>query len=111
MDSAEIQDKENIIALTLSSSAKVDKHPANVIFRLSSDYAQNSSSNKILSNYIKNISQEILHKHFIEEDFRELFDLKDSVKMSQFIQLRENEIKNRERVFVESLGINYSEEE
>ena len=111
MDSAEIQDKENIIALTLSSSAKVDKHPANVIFRLSSDYEQNSSSNKILSNYIKNISQEILHKHFIEEDFRELFDLKDSVKMSQFIQLRENEIKNRERVFVESLGINYSEEE
>ncbi len=74
----------------------------NMLFLLNSEFKYNN-----LDYFIKNASDEILERHFITPEIKEHY-LKDET--GKFIVEREELIMKKEKEFVESLGISYTEE-
>lgn len=99
----EIQEREGIKEIFITS--KKDRTPANIIFRLSSEF-EKEPQNKTVKGFIENSSTEILSKHFITP---EMVNLYKQDKIDEFILKREKRIKEKEKEFVKKLRIKYSE--
>lgn len=93
-----IQERESLKSLFISS--KKDKNPSNIILRLSSEFEENRDRKQI-DNFIVSSSREILEKHFITQ---EAVDLYKQEKIDEFIKAREENLKLKERQFIEKLG-------
>jgi len=98
-----IQEREGIKEFFID--LKNDRKPSNVILRLSSDF-ESKADKKPISAFIEDSEYEILEKHFITE---EMVDLYKQNRTDDFLLKRDEYIKLRERKFLKSLGIGYSE--
>jgi hypothetical protein len=82
---------------------KKDRTPANMILRLGSEFERDSQK-KDIKNFISNSPNNVLEKYFIDEamvqDFR-------NNRIDDFVNKREALIKEKERSFVDNLGIDY----
>lgn len=99
----EIQDREGIKEIFISTSSKKDRTPANIILRLSSEFEEDKNK-KYLHNFIETSPIEILDKHFITP---KMVDLYKEGKIDDFISERENYLKLQESKFVKQMGIKY----
>jgi uncharacterized protein with ParB-like and HNH nuclease domain len=98
----EIQDKEGIKEIFISTSSRKDKSPANIILRLSSEFEE-FRDKKQINAFIQNSSAEILDRHFITQEMTYLLD----IDVDEFISEREVNLKLKERDFVGKLKIRY----
>lgn len=80
--------------------------PANMILRLGSEF-DSDKNKKEIDNFITESSIEILEKYFINEEIKQLFL---EGKEELFLSTREQLIQQKEKEFVESLGISYTNE-
>lgn len=103
VNNEEIQEREGIKEIFITS--KKDRTPANIIFRLSSEFEKDQKS-KTVKGFIENSASEVLSKHFITQEMVNLFKQE---KIDEFILKREKLIKQKEREFVKELGIKYSD--
>jgi uncharacterized protein with ParB-like and HNH nuclease domain len=98
-----IQERESLKSLFIYS--KKDKNPSNIILRLSSNFEE-SREKKQIDSFIVSSSREVLERHFITQ---EIVDLYKQDKIDDFIKAREENLKSKERQFVEQLeGIRYT---
>ncbi len=102
VNNEEIQEREGIKEIFITS--KKDRTPANIIFRLSSEFEKNQQ-NKTVKGFIENSSLEELSKHFITQEMVTLYKQNN---LDEFISKREKLIKSKEAEFVKKLGIKYS---
>ncbi|QSJ19797.1 DUF262 domain-containing protein [Nostoc sp. UHCC 0702] len=100
----EIQDREGLKEIFISSSSKKDRNPANIILRLSSEFEENKERKQI-KNFIETSSTHLLDKHFITE---EMVDLYKQDRIDDFISKRESYLKLKESKFVEKMEIRYT---
>jgi hypothetical protein len=77
--------------------------PANMILRMGSEFEKNKE-NKDISDFIKNSDTQTLEKYFINEKIKQLHI---DGKSDEFIKAREQLIQEKEKEFVECLGITY----
>jgi hypothetical protein len=77
--------------------------PANMILRLGSEFEKNKE-NKDISDFIKNSDTQTLEKYFINEKIKQLHI---DGKSDEFIKAREQLIQEKEKEFVNSLGVTY----
>jgi len=105
IEDAEIQDREGIKEIFISTSSKKDRNPANIILRLSSEFEEDKDKKQI-SNFIKNSDIEILEKHFITA---EMVDLYTEDNIDDFLSKREEFLKLKESEFVKEMGIIYDQ--
>lgn len=101
--STEIQERESFKDIFIVS--KKDRTPGNIILRFASEFEKNYE-NKNINTFINNSPKDTLNSHFITEKIANLFK---QGKIEDFIQEREKYIKFKEKEFVESLGIKYTE--
>jgi hypothetical protein len=101
IESDEVQYREGIKEIFISS--KKDRTPANIIFRLSSDFEEDKSRKQV-DNFIETSPSEVLKQHFITQ---EMVDLYREDKMDDFISKREDYLKLKESEFVNKMGIRY----
>ncbi len=99
----EIPEREGFKEIFITS--KRDRTPANIIFRLSSEFEEDKDK-KALDNFIMNSPESILEKHFINSNMVNLFE---SNNLDEFLLERDEFVKDSERNFVENLGIKYSD--
>ncbi|MBW4575353.1 MAG: DUF262 domain-containing protein [Aphanothece sp. CMT-3BRIN-NPC111] len=105
IQNGEIQDREGVKEVFISSSPKKDRTPANIILRLSSEFEEDKAK-KQLNNFIQASSPELLKQHFITI---EMVDLYKENKIDDFISQRETYLKLKESEFVERIGITYTD--
>jgi hypothetical protein len=98
----EISEKEGIKEIFISS--KRDRTPANIIFRLSSEFEEDKNK-KMLENFISLSPVDVLEKHFIT---KEMVTLYNEGLIEEFLLAREDILKTAERFFVEKLGVKYT---
>jgi hypothetical protein len=103
VEDSEIQDREGIKEIFISTSSKKDRNPANIILRLSSEFDENKDKKQI-SNFIKNSDAEVLKKHFITP---EMVDFYKQGNIEDFLSKREEYLKLKESEFVEKMEIKY----
>lgn len=101
IESNEVQYREGIKEIFISS--KKDRTPANIIFRLSSDFEEDKNK-KLIDNFIETSPSEVLKQHFIT---KEIVDLYKEDKIDDFILKREDYLKLKESEFVNKIGIRY----
>jgi hypothetical protein len=89
----EIQDKEGLKEIFISTSSKKDRSPANILLRLSSEFEEDEGRKKINS-FIEASSDEVLNRHFIT---REMVDLYRNNDIDRFIAEREAHLKSEEK--------------
>ncbi|MCX7068927.1 MAG: DUF262 domain-containing protein [Methylococcales bacterium] len=77
--------------------------PANMILRLGSEFEKDKDK-KDISYFIKNSDAQTLEKYFINEKIKKLYI---DGKVEEFIKAREQLIQEKEKEFVNSLGITY----
>jgi hypothetical protein len=100
----EIQDREGLKEIFISTSSNKDRTPANILLRLSSEFEENKDKKRINS-FIETSSPEVLNRHFITQ---EMVGLYRQGKVDNFISERENYLKLKEGEFVEEMGIRYT---
>jgi hypothetical protein len=103
IENNEVQDREGIKEIFISSSSKKDRTPANIILRLSSEFEEDKNKKQI-KNFIETSASEVLRQHFITE---EMVDLYKEDKIDDFISKREDYLKLKESEFVTKMGIKY----
>ncbi len=101
---SEIQNREGVKEIFISSSSKKDKTPANIILRLSSEF-EDEKEKKQLNKFIEDSPIEVLNRHFITE---EMINLYKQDRIDDFITKRESNLKLQESKFVEKMGIIYT---
>jgi hypothetical protein len=101
----ELQDREGLKEIFISTSSKKDRSPANILLRLSSEFEKDGEKKQI-DNFIETYSPEILNRHFITEEMVELYR---KGNVDEFISEREIYLKSKEKEFVEKLGIKYTD--
>jgi len=101
----ELQDREGLKEIFISTSSKKDRSPANILLRLSSEFEKDGEKKQI-NNFIETYSPEILNRHFITE---EMVGLYRQGNVDEFISEREIYLKSKEKEFVEKLGIRYTD--
>ena len=101
IENSEIQDMEGIKEIFISS--KKDRNPANIILRITSEFEEDKEKKQI-KNFINNSTEEVLIKHFITAEMRDLYQQN---KMDNFILERDEYLKSKEREFVEKMNITY----
>jgi hypothetical protein len=77
--------------------------PANMILRLGSEFEKDKEK-KDISYFIKNSDTQTLEKYFINEKIKQLYI---DNKVEEFIKAREQLIQEKEKEFVDGLGITY----
>ena len=104
IENSEIQDREGVKEIFISSSSKKDRTPANIILRLSSEFEEDKEK-KQTNNFIETSSIEVLNRHFITQKMVILYK---QDKIDNFISEREVFLKEKEKEFVEKMGIRYT---
>jgi uncharacterized protein with ParB-like and HNH nuclease domain len=99
----EIQLSEGIKEFFIDPASKKDKSPANILLRLASEFEVDKSK-KTPDSFIKNSNIETLERHFIT---KEMLDLYKQGKIEDFLQKREDYMKEKEKAFVEQWDIKY----
>jgi len=102
-----IQDREGVKEIFISTSSKRNRIPANIILRLSSEFEEDEEKKQI-SNFIKTSSTEVLDKYLITQEMVNLYRQNED-DVDEFISLREEYLKLKEKEFVEELGIKYTD--
>jgi hypothetical protein len=100
----EIQDKEGVKEIFISTSSKKDRTPANIILRLSSEFEEDKHRKQV-DVFIENSSSEVLTRHFITQEMIDLY----RENVDEFISKREIFLRLKEREFAESLEIKYTD--
>ncbi|BAY43616.1 hypothetical protein SAMD00079811_11960 [Scytonema sp. HK-05] len=103
IENSEIQDREGVKEIFISSSSKKDRTPANIILRLSSEFEEDKEK-KQTNNFIETSSIEVLNRHFITQEMVILY----KQDKESFISEREKVLKEKEKEFVEKRGIRYT---
>ena len=103
IENSDIQDREGVKEIFLSSSSKKDRTPANIILRLSSEFEEDKDK-KQTNNFIETSSIEVLNRHFITQEMVLLY----KQDQDNFISEREKILKEKEKEFVEKMGIRYT---
>lgn len=104
MENAKIQDREGLKEILISTSAKKDKNPANILLRISSEFEKDEDKKQI-NKFIETSSPEVFNQHFITQ---KMVDLYKQGKIDDFISEREDYLKLKEKEFVEKMGIRYT---
>jgi len=105
VENTEIQDREGLKEIFISTSSKKDRSPANILLRLSSEFEKDGGKKQI-NNFIGTYSDEVLNRHFITQEMVGLYRQGD---VDKFISEREIYLKSKEKEFVEKLGIRYTD--
>lgn len=103
IDKSNISEREGIKEIFITS--KRDRTPANIIFRLSSEFEEDKDK-KMLDNFILSSPSNILEKHFIRD---EMVILYEKGFIDQFLSAREIFLKHSEKDFVENFEVKYTE--
>lgn len=80
--------------------------PANMILRFGSEFEMSGKEYKKIDYFIQHSDIEKLESYFINEEIRQLFL---AGKKDEFVSTRQKLIQEKEKLFVESFGISYSE--
>ncbi|MBW4610860.1 MAG: DUF262 domain-containing protein [Hassallia sp. WJT32-NPBG1] len=104
IENSDIQDREGVKEIFISSSSKKDRTPANIILRLSSEFEEDKEK-KQTNKFIETSSIEVLKRHFIKE---EMVDLYKKDKIDDFISKRESYLKFKESEFVQEMRMRYT---
>lgn len=96
-----IQEREGFKEIFISS--KKDRNPANIIFRLSSEFEEDISK-KALDNFIMKSDSDVLENHFITSEMVSLYN----TDIDDFIVKRNELMMTKEKEFVKSLEIKYN---
>jgi hypothetical protein len=87
----------------IDPTSKRDRSPANILIRLISEFEADIDK-KMPDSFIKNSSFTVLKQHFIT---KEMLDLYKQGKIEDFLQKREDYMKEKEKAFVEQWDIKY----
>jgi len=104
IENNDVQDREGAKEIFISTSARKDRNPANIIIRVSSEF-EKAQDKKQIDRFIETSSNKVLNQHFITQEMIHLY--KDSAE--KFIDEREMYLKLKEKEFVEKLGIKYTD--
>ena len=100
----EIQDKEGVKEIFISTSSRKDRTPANIILRLSSEFEEDKNRKQV-DVFIETSPSEVLTRHFITQEMIDSY----RENVDEFISKREIFLRLKEREFAESLEIKYTD--